>query len=124
MSGTAAAGLERRRAEIVSLCHRQLDSTDLLAAVGACVRCVVPSNAGFWSTIDPATLLFTGGVVDDLPGWACHPYFDNEFLVEDVDKFCQLADADVPVAVLSATTGGKPQVSPRFREICAPLRAR
>ena len=58
----------RRRAEqeIVRLCHAGLDSRTLRVEALRRLRTVVPVDALFCATVDPATLLFTGS----LPPWA------------------------------------------------------
>jgi DNA-binding CsgD family transcriptional regulator len=54
-------------------------------------------------------------VVHNLPLAACQPYFDNELLVPDVNKFAELAGAARPVGVLSKATGGDLHRSARYR---------
>jgi len=99
----------------VRLCHQGLPAVELLGQVLALVRRVVPFDASFWSTTDPATLLPTGGLVHNLPLAACQPYFDNELLVPDVNKFVELASAARPVGVLSQATAGDLRRSARYR---------
>ncbi len=41
----------------------------------------------------------------------------NEYLVEDVNKFADLAAAERKAATLSGATGGHPERSPRFRDL-------
>jgi hypothetical protein len=65
---------------------------ELLGQVLARVRQVVPFDASFWSTTDPATLLPTGGLVHNLPLETCQPYFDHELLLPDVNKFAEPRD--------------------------------
>src|SRR6266536_2680929 len=100
---------------VVRLCHQGLPAVELLGQVLALVRRVVPFDASFWSTTDPATLLPTGGLVHNLPLAACQPYFDNELLVPDVNKFVELASAARPVGVLSQATAGDLRRSARYR---------
>lgn len=113
----------RRRAEqeIVRLCHAGLDSRTLRFEALRRLRAVVPVDALFCATVDPATLLFTGSVVEEIPEHATPAFLANEFLEDDVNKFVHLARAGQPVQGLYAATRGEPARSPRYREILAPL---
>ena len=57
---------ERVRREIVRLCHAGLDSRTLRAEALRRLRAVVPFEASFFATADPATLLYTGAVRDGI----------------------------------------------------------
>lgn len=116
-SSTTAAVAARARQDVVRLCHQGLPAIELLGQVLARVRRVVPFDASFWSTTDPATLLPTGGLVHNLPLESCQPYFDQELLVPDVNKFADLAHAARPVGVLSRATGGDLHQSARYRAL-------
>jgi DNA-binding CsgD family transcriptional regulator len=59
-------------------------------------------------------------VVDGLPAEVCKAYFDNEFLVEDVNKFSAL-EAGPRIATLHRATAGRSTASARHNEINAPL---
>ncbi len=113
----------RRRAEqeIVRLCHAGLDSRTLRVEALRRLRAVVPVDALFCATVDPATLLFTGSFVEEIPEHATPAFLANEFLQDDVNKFVHLARAGQPVQGLYEATRGEPELSPRYREILAPL---
>jgi hypothetical protein len=64
MDGSRSA--ERIRQEIVRLCHAGLDSRTLRVESVRRLREIIPIDASFFATADPATLLFTGAVVDDV----------------------------------------------------------
>src|SRR6266536_5871029 len=117
MAGSLASAsvASRARQDVVRLCHRGLPAVELLGQVLARVRRVVPFDASFWSTTDPATLLPTGGLVHNLPLETCQPYFDHELIVADVNRFAELAAAARPVGVLSQATGGDLRRSARYR---------
>lgn len=53
----------------------------------------------------------------NLPLDSCGPYFENELLVPDINKFVELAGADRTVGVLSEATGGDLRQSARYRTI-------
>src|SRR5918993_835657 len=112
-----------RRAEqaIMRLCHAGLDSRTLRAEVLRRLRTIVPVDAAFCATVDPATLLFTGSLTEELPESATAAFLANEFLQDDVTKFVALAHATRPVQSLYAATRGEPVWSPRYREILAPI---
>jgi DNA-binding CsgD family transcriptional regulator len=85
------------------------------------LRTVVPSDALFCATVDPATVLFTSTVSEAIPEAAAIAFLTNEFLQDDVNKFVQLAQSDHPVQSLYAATKGEPLRSLRYREIMLPL---
>ena len=113
----------RRQAEraIVRLCHAGIDSRTLRLEVLRQLRKVVPADALFCATVDPATLLFTGSVVEEIPEHATQAFLANEFFQDDVNKFAELARAARPVRGLYEATRGAPTESARYREILAPL---
>jgi DNA-binding CsgD family transcriptional regulator len=115
--------LAMRRTEqaIVRLCHAGLDSRALRVEALRRLRAAVPVDAAFWATVDPATLLFTGSVVDEIPESVTAAFLANEFLQDDVNKFVQLARAPRPVQTLYEATRDDPAASPRYRDILAPV---
>src|SRR5215210_6458458 len=112
---------ERVRREIVRLCHAGLDSRTLRAEVLRRLRAVVPFEASFFATADPATLLYTGAVREGIPPHATPRFVENEFLQDDFNKFARLARAANPVAALGEASRGDLMLSPRYRDILAPL---
>jgi len=56
---------EQIRHELIRLCHAGLDSRKLRMEIMKRLRVVVPIDLAFFGTADPATLLFTGAVVDE-----------------------------------------------------------
>ena len=83
----------RRRAEqnIIRLCHAGLDSRTLRIEALRRLRKFVPVDAAFCATVDPATLLFTGSMVEEIPEHATPAFLANEFMQDDVTKFVHLA---------------------------------
>jgi DNA-binding CsgD family transcriptional regulator len=82
---------------------------------------VVPIDLSFFSTTDPATLLFTGAVVDDLLLRTSPLFLENEFLHHDVNKLAWMAKSHTSVINLVQATEGELERSQRYREILAPL---
>jgi DNA-binding CsgD family transcriptional regulator len=106
---------------IADACRSGLDPEALRAAVLPRLRRVVPIDALWWATVDPATLLFTRPHRDNLPE-EIGPYFvENEFLGEDANKWTDLARFRPGARTLLDATGGKLARSARYRDIFQPL---
>src|SRR5215218_10075599 len=66
-------GMDRERAwqraerDIVQLSHAGLDSPSLRLEALRRLRKIVPVDAFFCATVDPATLLFTGSLTEEIP---------------------------------------------------------
>ncbi len=112
---------ERVRREIIRLCHAGLDSRTLRIELIKRLRKVIPIDVFFFTTADPATLLFTGVMVDEVLERATPQFIENEFLKDDVNKFSWLARSTTPVGSLIQATQRELEQSPRYREILAPL---
>src|SRR5918995_2305134 len=119
MNGARSAA--RVGQEIVRLCHAGLDSRTLRVEVIRHLRKVIPVDASFFATADPATLLFTSAVVDDVLAQATTRFVENEFLKDDSVKFARLAGGRSPVGSLGVATEGELALSPRYQEILAPM---
>jgi DNA-binding CsgD family transcriptional regulator len=85
------------------------------------IRPVVPFDAAFWAIADPATLLFTRGVQEDLPSQSVLAFLHNEFMTDDVNQFAAVAADPRRLHTMHASTGGDMARSARFREILEPL---
>lgn len=105
---------------------------DLLAATGreqtgeeACRRIVeavakvATCDAAAVMTTDPDTHLPAGGVVRGFDPSACVPFWDNELLDPDFNKFNDLARSVDPVATLAEATDGDLARSPRHQKLYA-----
>ena len=119
MKGSRSA--ERIRQEIIRLCHSGLDSRTFRVEAVRYLRKAIPVDVSFFATSDPATLLFTSAVVDDILARATAQFLDNEFLQDDSVKFARLARGSSPVDSLGAATKGELAHSPRYQEILAPM---
>src|ERR687890_2336543 len=113
--------VERVRQEIVRLSHAGLDSRTFRVEALRHIRKAIPVDASFFATADPATLLFTSAVVDDVLQSATGEFLENEFLRDDSVKFVGLARAASPTGTLGAATGGELVRSARYQEILEPL---
>src|SRR5215469_4413805 len=113
-----ATSTEFTRLEIMRLCHSALDSQTLRTAVLKRLQTVIPFDCSFFSTTDPATLLFTSSLLNfNVPTWARVRLIENEYLQEDFNKFLYLFKNHLPVGVLSEQTQGKLPRSQRFRDV-------
>ena len=79
----------------------------------------VPFDGACWHTLDPGSDLITQHQLQDI-----EDHFsliaENEYAVEDVNKFEALARAERSAATISQATGGHPERSPRFRDLLNP----
>jgi DNA-binding CsgD family transcriptional regulator len=110
---------EQMRREMIRLCHAGLDSRTLRIELLKRLRSVIPIESSCFITADPATLLFTGSVVDELAS-ATPQLIENELLHDDFNKFTWLARSHPPVGDLAQATQGELERSRRYREILAP----
>jgi DNA-binding CsgD family transcriptional regulator len=112
---------ERAEREVIRLCQAGLDARTFAVEALRRLRAAIPVDAFFWATADPATLLFTGSVVEEIPERVTPLFLNNEFLQDDVNKFVQLARRRDPVDSLYRATAGEPERSLRYRDILAPV---
>lgn len=112
---------EQVRRDLIRLCHTGLDSRTLRVEIIKQLRKVIPIDVSFFTTVDPATLLFTGAVVDEILARVTPLFIENEFLHDDVNKFSWLARSPITISGLVQATSQKLERSPRYREILAPL---
>src|SRR5215467_13944046 len=113
---------EFTKLEIMRLCHSSLDARTLRAVLLERLHTAIPFDCSFFSTTDPATLLFTSSLLDfAVPTWARVRLIENEYLQEDFNKFLHLLKHHLPVGVLSEQTQGELCRSQRYQEIWTPL---
>ena len=112
---------EHLRQEIIRLCHAGLDSRTFRVEAVRRLQKAIPVDVSFFATADPATLLFTSTVVDDVLARATSQFLENEFLKDDSVKFARLARGRSPVDSLGVATKGELASSPRYQEILAPM---
>ena len=123
MRPQTAVGLreELARDAIVRLCTAGLRPRELLGRVSARVEEIVPHAHAAWLLTDPATMLFTGAVAArDVNGPQRLQFIENELFAPDYAKFTEVVRQPVPVATLSAATGGHPERSARHRTLHRP----
>ena len=116
-----SAVARRTEQTIIRLCQAGLDSHTLQVEVLRRLRKIIPVDAAFCATVDPATLLFTGSITEEIPESVTPAFLSNEFLQDDVTKFVHLARSARPVQSLYQATHDEPDRSPRYRDILAPI---
>jgi DNA-binding CsgD family transcriptional regulator len=116
-----SAAARRTEQAIIHLSHAGLDPHTFRVEALRRLRKIVPADAVFCATVDPATLLFTGSLTEEIPASATPSFLANEFLQDDVTKFVHLARGPQAVQSLYAATRDRPAVSARYREILTPL---
>lgn len=109
------------RGEIERLAESGASVETLLREAVELLGGAVPVDGWCGLTVDPATLLKSGGVHESgLPDAALPRLLELEYRDQDVNPFAELARRRDPVAVLHEATGGKPSASARYRDVLAP----
>ena len=117
----AAVSPQRIRTDIVSLSHRGLGVREFSLAAARALRRRVPYDGVCVLTMDPATLLPTGEVVENgLPPAATERLTKIEVSEPDFNKFAELAHTRRPAASLSQVTNRVLDRSRRHRELKRP----
>jgi DNA-binding CsgD family transcriptional regulator len=115
------ANARRQIDALTRRCYLGLDEAALRDEVLRGLRRIVPVDAAFFATVDPATMLYTS-VMSEEPLFEARALFlDNEFGRADVNKFTDLAVAPDHVSSLDWATSDNRRLSPRYFEVMAPL---
>ncbi len=101
------------------LAAAQSNSTgiDVCEAIATAIMRVANYDAAAVMTTDPETHLPAGGIVHGFEAGACVPFWDNELLDPDFNKFNDLSRSIDPVATLAEATDGDLRRSPRFTKL-------
>jgi DNA-binding CsgD family transcriptional regulator len=108
MVSSTAAMRRRQRDELVRALGRTDTAADIFAVTSTRLRRLIPFAAAAWAATDPATGLPTAPTVADglaISPADCSEYWRREFVVDDVNRFRDLARATRPAAALQATVG-------------------
>jgi DNA-binding CsgD family transcriptional regulator len=109
----------RLLAELERLALRTPTRGDLFDEAAARLKRELAFDGACWHTLDPGSNLITQHRLQDIPDH--FPVLaNNEYAVQDVNKFDQLASAGRKAATLSEATAGHPERSRRFRELLTP----
>src|SRR5918912_1360752 len=98
---------ERVRQEIIRLSHAGLDSRTFGIETVKQLQKAIPADVSFFATADPATLLFTSAVRDNVLAQATSQFLEREFLKDDPVKFARPASVPSPVNSLGMATKGE-----------------
>jgi DNA-binding CsgD family transcriptional regulator len=110
---------ERLLADLERLAMRTPGRAEFFDEAAARLQRVVPFDGACWHTLDPGSNLITQHRLQDLPDR--FPILaNNEYAVEDVNKFERLARAPRKASTLTEATGGHPERSQRFRDLLTP----
>ncbi|AHY48027.1 Bacterial regulatory protein, luxR family [Rubrobacter radiotolerans] len=113
---------ERAFSELKRLCCAGLDGPELLESVVERLRRAVPFEAYCASTADPASGLITRSLAGEMGGAEeAAIFFERLYFKYDLDQLRRMARERRSVVLLSETTGGNPEGSPRYRELLGPL---
>jgi DNA-binding CsgD family transcriptional regulator len=110
---------ERTLADLERLALRAPTRAQFFDEAAARLRRTVAFDGACWHTLDPGSSLITQHRLQDLPD-RFPVLANNEYAVDDVNKFDQLARADRKAATLQTATGGRPERSRRFRDLLTP----
>ncbi|MDQ6898794.1 MAG: helix-turn-helix transcriptional regulator [Candidatus Dormibacteraeota bacterium] len=111
-----AAGID-----LVRLAHAGLDSRALRTQFLDRLSRLIAFDSAWFAMADPATLLFTDAVRQEIPPDSTPRFVEDEFLLDDYNKWVDLAHAPVHANSLELAAAGDLQASYRFREILKPL---
>ncbi len=107
---------ERVRADLERLAQRAPTRAEFFDEAAARLKRSVPFDGACWHTLDPGSDLITQHRLQDLPD-RFPVLAENEYAVEDVNKFAQLARTKRKAATLAEATNGQPEKSARFRNL-------
>jgi DNA-binding CsgD family transcriptional regulator len=105
--------------DLERLALRSVSRAEFFDEAAARLKKTMPFDGACWHTLDPGSELITQHRLQDLPD-RFPVLANNEYAVDDVNKFDQLARADRTAATMSTATGGHPERSPRFRDLLTP----
>jgi DNA-binding CsgD family transcriptional regulator len=114
MDSTPEAVLE----DLARLALRAPSRSEFFGEAAARLQRVVPHDGACWHTLDPGSDLVTEHQLQNIPDrfpLLAH----NEYQVDDVNKFADLARAPRKAASLHEATGGRLERSPRYRDLLA-----
>jgi DNA-binding CsgD family transcriptional regulator len=110
MDASAAATRRRQRDELVRHVGRAGSAAQIFTEASRRLRRLVPFDAAAWAATDPATGLPTAPTIADglsITSAECSEYWRREFIVDDVNRFRDLARARRPAATMRATVGDR-----------------
>lgn len=120
-TGATSARATATIAAIADLADEATDAVAFLHEVRTRVARVVPTSQGAWILSDPQTLMPAAVVNDDgVDRELARLFFEHELQVPDISGFVDLHRRGEVVTTLYEATGGRPQISARYRDIHEP----
>jgi DNA-binding CsgD family transcriptional regulator len=104
--------------DLARLALRAPSRAEFFDEAAARLQRVLPHDGACWHTLDPGSDLVTEHQLQNIPDrfpLIAH----NEYEVDDVNKFADLARAKHKAASLHEATGGRLERSPRYRDLLA-----
>jgi DNA-binding CsgD family transcriptional regulator len=120
-SKSSASGRRRAGGEIERISADGLDLGSFRTQALRILRSTVSTDAAFFASVDPTTLLFTSALAEEPLAAVTAQFLDNEYGRADVNKFTRLARSADKVDTLDRATHGDRNASARYRHILAPL---
>jgi DNA-binding NarL/FixJ family response regulator len=111
------AGFERARDRLLALDAAESPLGPVCEEIVRAFHEVAVFDRAAVMTTDPQTMLPSGGVVEGFEAENCAPFWDNELLDPDFNKYTQLALSRDPVATLAEATDGDLGRSPRYQKL-------
>jgi DNA-binding NarL/FixJ family response regulator len=115
------ADFTRARDRLRRLDGEHPDLTAALETTQAALHDVATFSWSALMTVDPDTLLPTGGLVEGFAAEACAPFWDNELLAPGYNKFTDLARSTTAVATLFEATDGDLDRAPIYANLYSHL---
>lgn len=113
---------ERTFSEVKRLCCADLDGPVLLGEVVERLRRAVPFEAYCAATTDPASGLVTHSLAEEMGGAEeAAIFFERLYFEHDLYRSKDMVRSRCPVVLLSKTSGGRLERSPRYLELLRPL---
>jgi DNA-binding CsgD family transcriptional regulator len=113
--------LEAARLDLAHLGESGLSSRVLRTSFLRRLNRVIAFDSAWFALSDPATLLFTDALRQELSQESTPRFVEDEFLLDDFNKWVDLARAPIHARSLLQATDGDLGSSYRFREILEPL---
>jgi DNA-binding CsgD family transcriptional regulator len=119
----AVADFTRARDQLIGLDRSEPSLSEVCEAIIGAFHTVTRFDYCAVMSTDSETMLPTGAVTEGFGPESCAPFWDNELLDPDFNKFTDLARSSDPVATLAEAVDGDLNRSPRHVKLYAPLGA-
>ena len=113
--------LDSARTDLTRIAASGLDSKTLRTDFLRRLNRLIAFDSAWFALCDPATLLFTDAVRQEMSRESTPRFVEDEFLLDDFNKWVDLAELPAHTRSLGQATDGDLTSSYRFREILEPL---